>query len=94
MYSSQVLPPSPLTSVPSMVLDLIENGEDLPLDTFNFGGAPAPDVLGARANRVFPNTSLSDPSFLYKEIYLTLTVCRAQGYGLTETNAVAVAICA
>jgi len=60
--------------VPSMVLDLIEHGEDLPLETFNFGGAPAPDVLAARANRVFPNTSL------------------AQGYGLTETNAVAAAI--
>jgi acyl-CoA synthetase (AMP-forming)/AMP-acid ligase II len=93
VYSRQVLPRSPVTSVPSMVLDLIDNGEELPLETFNFGGAPAPDVLAARANRVFPKTSLSVPPFLSKATHLTLTTCRAQGYGLTETNAVAVAIC-
>lgn len=75
-----------------MVLDLAEYGEDLPLETFNFGGAPAPDVLRARANRAFPNASLSVPPFLSDETHLTLTACRAQGYGLTETNAVAVAI--
>lgn len=77
-----------------MVLDLIEHGEDLPLETFNFGGAPAPDVLGERANRAFPKMSLSVPPFLRKETHLSLTACRAQGYGLTETNAVAAATCA
>ncbi|KAF5388018.1 hypothetical protein D9615_000396 [Tricholomella constricta] len=56
-----------------MVADLTESSlAGFPLDSLMFGGAPAPDLLAARAGQTFPNAVMS------------------QGYGLTETNSVAV----
>ncbi|KNZ77059.1 2-succinylbenzoate--CoA ligase [Termitomyces sp. J132] len=63
--------------VPSMVMDLLETSladSGYPLESFSFGGAPAPDVLTEKATKLFPTAVLG------------------QGYGMTETNSLAVGI--
>lgn len=80
------------SSVPSMVSDLTESSAaGFPLETLTFGGAPAPDTLSKRVGRAFPTAAMSVCSFIIP-LAGTNTLYRSQGYGLTETNSVAVSI--
>ncbi len=77
--------------VPAMVTDLMDSSlAGYPLETLFFGGAPAPQALIERARSVFPGAQL------YVTIGSCLTRCslyrRSQGYGLTETNSISVAV--
>jgi len=75
-----------------MVADLVESSlVGYPLEGLLFGGSPTPDSLVVRASRAFPKASM----------YASLIVCsipaknwksRTQGYGLTETNSIAVSV--
>ena len=84
--------PPRIPSVPSMVADLVESSlVGYPLEGLLFGGSPTPDSLVVRASRAFPKASM----------YVSLILClipaknwksRTQGYGLTETNSIAVSV--
>ena len=75
-----------------MVADLVESSlVGYPLEGLLFGGSPTPDSLVIRASRAFPRASM----------YVSLILClipaknwksRTQGYGLTETNSIAVSV--
>lgn len=80
-------------SVPSMVADLTEmiSSSAFSLESLMFGGAPAPDSLPLRARQAFP-TAVMLVSSSFTVVYHSKNH-RSQGYGLTETNSVAVSFC-
>ncbi|KAF9075840.1 acetyl-CoA synthetase-like protein [Rhodocollybia butyracea] len=63
--------------VPAMVNELVDTG-GFALDSLNFGGAPSSILLGEKLKSSLPNTILQ--------------FHRSQGYGMTETNSIAVSI--
>jgi acyl-CoA synthetase (AMP-forming)/AMP-acid ligase II len=80
-----------LSSVPSMVSDLVlSSAAGQPLDTLLFGGASPPDWLARDTQKAFP-TAMMYPCLLCSPC-TGLTIVRSQGYGLTETNSIAVAV--
>jgi len=76
-----------------MVSDLVESSlAGHPLEGLLFGGAPCPNSLVLRARKAFPIATLFVPlDRLASFISLTM-IHRIQGYGLTETNSIAVSV--
>lgn len=80
--------------VPSMVADLTESSlAGYPLEGLLFGGSPTPDSLVGRAQKAFPKATMyvsfsSHPPFPSPKSMER----RTQGYGLTETNSIAVSV--
>jgi len=75
-----------------MVADLVESSlAGYPLEGLLFGGSPTPDSLVLRASRAFPKASMYVPLVLWS-IPAKNWKSRTQGYGLTETNSIAVSV--
>jgi len=75
-----------------MVADLAESSlAGYPLEGLLFGGSPTPDSLVARAARAFPKASMY-ASFIPWSTLAKDRKSRTQGYGLTETNSIAVSV--
>lgn len=54
-----------------MVLDLIESSlAGFALDSLTFGGAPAPEILSARAGKVFPTAMMCAEPMIPITLYL------------------------
>lgn len=79
-------------SVPAMVADLIDSSlAGHPLEGLLFGGSPTPDSLVGRARKAFPKAMMYVVS-AYKFPFLIFGSLRTQGYGLSETNSIAVSV--
>jgi acyl-CoA synthetase (AMP-forming)/AMP-acid ligase II len=76
-----------------MVSDLIESSlVGHPLEGLLFGGAPAPDSLVPRAREAFPTATMCVFHSSSENMPGGSTAPRIQGYGLTETNSIAVSV--
>lgn len=78
-----------------MVADLAESSlAGYPLEGLLFGGSPTPDSLVGRAQQAFPKANMYAPlPSIFHSIFSYRMSFRTQGYGLTETNSIAVSVC-
>lgn len=78
-----------------MVSDIVESSlVGYPLEGLLFGGSPAPPSLVPRAQKAFPTAIMQVIFFLIAQFRKTSLLRRTQGYGMTETNSIAVSVSA